>query len=143
MAPPKTNPLKTKAAAISVEQMADLRLKGVGLAEIGKVAGITKQAVSQALKRHGIDAGEIEDFRQARPAILAAKQRLLLDGITTESVKKMSGRDKLVGFGILFDKERLELGQSTMNISNLHSIAERAIRSISIPETDRTPEDAT
>lgn len=114
--------------------MADLRFKGVGLAEIGKVAGISKQAVSQALRRHGIDAGEIESFRKARPAVLAAKQKILLDGITTETVKKMSGRDKLVGFGILYDKERLELGQSTANVSNLHAIAERAIKAVSTRE---------
>lgn len=131
MKPTKTKPAKTKEAAPAIEEIADLRGKGVSLAQIARMRGVSRQAIAQTIKRHGIDAGEIESFRKARPAVLAAKQRLLLDGITTETVKKMSGRDKLVGFGILYDKERLELGQSTMNVANLHSIAERAIKAVS------------
>jgi hypothetical protein len=131
MKPTKTKPVRTKEAAPAIEEIADLRGKGVSLAQIARMRGVSRQAIAQTIKRHGIDAGEIESFRKARPAVLAAKQRLLLDGITTETVKKMSGRDKLVGFGILYDKERLELGESTMNISNLHSIAERAIKAVS------------
>jgi hypothetical protein len=131
MKPTKTKPAKTKEAPPAIEEIADLRGKGVSLAQIARMREVSRQAIAQTIKRHGIDAGEIESFRKARPAVLAAKQRLLLDGITTETVKKMSGRDKLVGFGILYDKERLELGQSTANVSNLHAIAERAIKTVS------------
>jgi hypothetical protein len=131
MEPTKTKPVKTKDATPAIEEIADLRSKGVFLTQTARMRRVSRQAIAQTIKRHGIDAGEIESFRKTRPALLAAKQKILLDGITTETVKKMSGRDKLVGFGILYDKERLELEQSTTNISNLHSIAERAIKAVS------------
>jgi hypothetical protein len=134
--------VKKAKAEIPVEQMADLRLKGVGLAEIGKVAGITKQAVSQALKRSGVDPQEIETFRAGRAGLLALKQKLILAGITPAKVEKMGVKDAAISYGILYDKERLETGQSTSNVANIHSIAQRVIERVSRPEYWADAEDA-
>jgi len=37
--------------------------------------------------------------------------------LTEADIKKMSARDRVLAFGILYDKERLERGQSTENIA--------------------------
>jgi hypothetical protein len=117
---------------MTIEEVVGYRCKGLTLSEIARLRGTSKQAVHQLLQRHGVDVEAAENFRKVRPDLIAAKQRLLLEGITRETVAKMSGRDKAVSFGILYDKERLELGQSTANVANLHSIADRAIRAVAV-----------
>jgi hypothetical protein len=44
-------------------------------------------------------------------------QRRLLNNISQADIKKSGLRDKVVAVGILYDKERLERGQSTENVS--------------------------
>lgn len=80
------------------------------------MAGISKQAVSQALRRSGLDPEEIGRFKKDKSLILHGKQKILLDALTPEVVKGMSGRDKIVSFGIVYDKTRLEDDKSTANI---------------------------
>jgi ferredoxin len=105
-----------KGAGIPIAEMADLKSKGVSLAQIGKMAGVSKQAVSQALKHHGLDPEEIKTFTKDRSLILRGKQKLVLSAITPEKVKTMSVRDAAVAAGILIDKQRLLDGESTANI---------------------------
>ena len=50
----------------------------------------------------------------------------LLSAISDTDIKKASLRDKVIAAGILFDKERLERGQSTSNVSVLFQVAEEA-----------------
>jgi hypothetical protein len=110
-----------KAASIPIEEMVDLKSKGLSLAQIGKMAGISKQAVSQALKRSGLDPEEIKTFKRDKSLIFHGKQKILLNHITPERVKAMSVRDATVSLGIIYDKTRLEDDKSTANVS-FHSI---------------------
>ena len=118
----ETTELKEKKAPLSLNEMVDLRSRGVSLARIGQLAGISKQAVSQALKRSGLDPAEIGQFKKDRSLILHGKQRLVLSAITPEKVKTMSVRDAAVAAGILIDKQRLIDGESTANIYNFTKI---------------------
>lgn len=111
-----------KAASIPIAEMVDLKAKGVSLAQIGKMAGVSKQAVSQALKRSGLDPDEIKTFTKDRSLILRGKQRLVLSAITPEKVKTMSVRDAAVAAGILIDKQRLLDGESTANVVHFTKI---------------------
>jgi hypothetical protein len=101
------------------------REKGLSYAAIGKLMGCAKQSVFELLNRHGVDLGEVESFRKNRGSILAAKQKMLLDRLTDDDIKKMAARDRVLAFGILFDKERLESGKSTANLSGLIQIAQK------------------
>ncbi|HEY3489918.1 MAG TPA: hypothetical protein VGK27_07335 [Candidatus Deferrimicrobiaceae bacterium] len=101
------------------------REKGLSYAEIGKIMGASKQSIHELLVRNGIDLGTVASFRSNRGAILAAKQKMLLDNLTDADIKKMAPRDRVLGFGILFDKERLETGKSTANLSGLMQIAQK------------------
>jgi len=107
----------TKAATISLTEMVDLKAKGLSLAQIGKMAGISKQGVSQRLKASGLDPEAIGQFKKDKSLILHGKQKMLLDSLTPEEIKKMGGRDKVVSFGIIYDKTRLQDDQSTANLA--------------------------
>ena len=112
-----TTQTATKTATISLEEMVNLKGKGLSLAQIGKISGISKQAVSQRLKASGLDPAQIGEFRKDKSLILHHKQKLLLDSLTQEEIRKMSGRDKVVSFGIIYDKTRLEDDKSTVNLA--------------------------
>ncbi len=116
MEPMKVKEEIAKKAPFSLEEMVDLRGKGVSLSQIGRMAGISKQAVSQRLKSSGLAPEEIREFTKDRSLILRGKQKLVLSAITPEKVKTMSVRDAAVAAGILIDKQRLIDGESTANV---------------------------
>ncbi len=118
----------------SLETVVSMRQRGLSLSEIGKVVGVSKQAVSQMLKRSGIDIEAVETFKKGKPLILHAKQKMLLDQITPAEVKKMSGRDLAVSFGILFDKTQLLEGRATANVASL-------MRVLTASDPDEVPEE--
>ena len=43
--------------------------------------------------------------------------------LSDDDIKKASARDKAIVFGTLYDKERLERGQSTVNLASIYSQA--------------------
>jgi hypothetical protein len=59
----------------------------------------------------------LPDFKTARADVLAVHQMRLLEGLTDDSLKEVSPYQKVGMFGILYDKERLERGQSTANVA--------------------------
>jgi len=73
---------------------------------VGKQLGCSKQNISQMLKRSGVDIEQVEAYRRDKNLIFNAKQKILVDALTPKVVSKMSGRDLLVGTGILQDKLR-------------------------------------
>jgi hypothetical protein len=60
---------------------------------------------------------EVEPFKRHRAEILAGKQAEILKSLTNEELKKASVYQRVGMFGILYDKERLERGQSTQNVA--------------------------
>ena len=58
----------------------------------------------------------VDEFRSIRKDVLTASQvELLKNMIDPDKLKKASTRDLALSFGIIYDKERLEAGQSTNN----------------------------
>ena len=89
---------------------------------LGKLVGISKQAVCQMFARHGVDfrTGQVtalEEYKVNRGDILAVKQIECLNAIDHNKLKKASARDLATVYGIMYDKERLERGQSTVNLA--------------------------
>lgn len=101
---------------IPLEDIVDLIAeKGLTFKDAGKVLGISKQAVWDRCKRHGVEQGKLKKYKKARAEILALLGNNLLD-LTTDDIKKMSPYQRIVAGGILYDKERLERGQATSHI---------------------------
>jgi|GEM_PF-3382772 len=128
-------PRGRKRDGITLEEVVPLREKGLSYAQIGKLLGVSKQAVHQLFEKSDFDAGTVERFRKSRGSILAEKQRKLLNSIDDSEIKKMAPRDRILGFGILYDKERLETGRSTENVSSfLHLVMEVEEKALSVSE---------
>jgi hypothetical protein len=90
--------------------------------QIGKLTDTTAANVCMVLQRYGIVHQEIQDYKSNRADILAGLQHRILTSISEDDLKKAPIQVKLMGYGILYDKERLERGQSTHNLSSISLI---------------------
>jgi predicted DNA-binding protein YlxM (UPF0122 family) len=107
---PKNTPIKKILNQISLNP--DITQK-----ELAERCNVSRQAVSQMLIRYGIDDKCLESFKKSRADIFAGIQETVAASFTPEDIKKASFKDRVVAMGILYDKERLERGESTQNIS--------------------------
>ena len=98
----KTKIDKKKALTLKVQN-------GLSYADIGKIQGVTGQAVQQAIG-HMLPVDSTRAYIQGRADILARVQELLLSSLTQDKLNSMSGKDIAVAFGILYDKEKVERG---------------------------------
>ena len=105
---PKNTPLKNIITQLSL---------GATQAQVAKSANVSRAAITQTLKRYGIERNMLESFKQNRADIMAGIQETVAASLTEDDIKKASVRDKTILFGTLYDKERLERGQSTSNQS--------------------------
>jgi len=108
---------KGKKPPVTLEKIIPLRERGFSFGEIGKLLGVTKQRIHQIIRASGFDPGAVAEFKTNKSSLIHHKQKLLLDGVTPEAVEAMCPRDRIVGFGILYDKARLEDGFSTSNVA--------------------------
>jgi len=84
--------------------------------QIGKLQGVSPQAIHQKIK-HLLPTPDTKTYQDSRADILSHLQLELLKQIDPARLKKISVRDAVVSAGILYDKERLERGQSTDIVS--------------------------
>lgn len=104
------------AKNIPLEKIITLYTKGMNMTEIAKVCGCSTAAISIRLKDHTEDLDALIPFKNARADTLAFYQRKLLNSIDKGSIEKCSAYQRVGMFGILYDKERLERGETTQNI---------------------------
>ncbi len=109
----------TANKGIPIEDIITLHDKGLDGVQIAKLLGCDRSNVTrrlaqvEGLKRH----------KKHRGDVLAFKSKMILDAITPESIKAASFSQQCVGYGILYDKERLELDKSTQNHSVKATVA--------------------
>jgi len=104
-----------------IEKILKYRKQGLSLPEIGGILGISKQAVHQRLQPYAEELENLEDYKEHRADILALKGRQILKNIDNDRLEKASAYQLAGMYGILYDKERLERGESTHNIASIHS----------------------
>jgi len=100
-----------------VNKAIELRAKGLTYKDIAIYLGVSKQAVHQRLKGIMPEDVDLQPYKNHRADILAAKQAELLKSLTPKDIKDSSPYQKVGMFGILYDKERLERGESTQNVA--------------------------
>jgi len=100
---------------IPIEAIIDARQKGLTQPQIAKLYDVTPSAISRRLK--DVDIPGLEKFKRNRADIFAHKQRQILDAITPAKMEGAAINTLAVSLGIMYDKERLERGQSTANVS--------------------------
>ena len=94
-----------------------IEVKGMSIQQAADHLECSKQNISNRLKAIGIKPGGIKQFKENRAELLAYYQLQLLQSLTPDEIKKIPPGSRATTFGILYDKERLERGESTQNIA--------------------------
>ncbi len=87
--------------------------------EIAAVAKCSHVNVIETLKRYGIERQPTEDFINHRADVFAGLQHRILKSITDEDIEKSPLGSRVLAVAQIYDKERLERGQSTDNVNVL------------------------
>ena len=109
---------------IDVSRAWSLRIKhGLSYQQIADMLGCSKQGVHQVLRKFSeiIDNPKaVAAYQDARVDLLTvAEERLLRSVVDEEAIQKAGLRDRVIAFGTVYDKRRLEAGQSTQNLGIL------------------------
>ena len=145
---PTNSPKKTRykehrgeARAISKQYGQDLAsvlkmrfVQGHTIDEIRTLTGLSRHMVDQMIEPFKIimdDPDRIRAFKAHEPAMLDGVRMLMLQGmvdqLTDEKRRKKMDLSRLTyGYGILFDKARLERGESTSNVMTLSDLVRAA-----------------
>jgi len=102
-----------------VDVNAALKLKvdnGLSYSQIGAIQGYTKQAIHKAIKPL-LPSPATDYYKVNRADILAGLQVKMLAQVDDARLKKAPVGSLVLAACQLYDKERLERGQSTANIS--------------------------
>ena len=114
--------LTVRKEVIPIEQIINLAEKGNTFADIGKILGCSKQAISERLKKFNYTPARLKAWKKSKADVLALLQSNIVQSIDEDAIKKANLQQKMWAFGVAFDKERLERGQSTANISMFEHI---------------------
>lgn len=108
---------KTTITKAMREKVAELGKTDLTQEDIAGMIGIERSTVSKILKSFKVHKEQVETFKDERADAMAVIQREILSNITVDEIKKAPLQTKMMSYGILYDKERLERGQSTSNES--------------------------
>jgi hypothetical protein len=91
--------------------------KNLSITDTAKLLDTTKSNVSERLSKAGIKPNYLTKYKTHRSDILASYQQIILNSLTSKDLEKAGLSQKMMALGILYDKERLERGQSTENVA--------------------------
>ena len=106
--------------SFDVSKALEMRLNhNLSYAKIGQLNNVSAQAIHHHIKPL-LPTPEVDYYKRHRADILAKVQLKAINTYLTlddEAHKSLIERRGLVDFGISYDKERLERGQSTANLA--------------------------
>lgn len=102
---------------IPIEAILGYRDKNLSKADMARLLGCSPANITQRLRGYESKIVAVDNHKRYRADALTDITRRLLQSITPDEIKKLNMRDKVMCYGILYDKERLERGQSTGNIA--------------------------
>lgn len=85
--------------------------------EIATVCKTDHAHVIRTLQAYGLIKDDVDNYIKNRAVILAGMQYRLLSSITQDDIKKTPVGSRILAACQLYDKERLERGESTANVS--------------------------
>ena len=104
-----------KRQKVNVAAALDLKLNhDLSYAQMAPLLGVTPAAIHKRLK-HLLPDENTKYYQNHRADIFSHAQLQLLSQVDARRLRKIGIRDAVVSTGILYDKERLERGQSTAN----------------------------
>ena len=100
---------------VDIEKALDLKLNhGLSYEQMEPILGVSHGAIHKRIK-HLLPNNDTKYYQDHRADIFSHVQLKLLSQIDAQRLKKVNIRDAVISTGILYDKERLERGQSTAN----------------------------
>ena len=102
----------------------ELRNKKLTYTEIGQIVGCSKQRIHQRLKPFLSSIDSLDSIKANRADTLTVLTNGMVEAylnLTEDEQKELIKRRGMVDYGILYDKERLERGESTHNIASIHT----------------------
>jgi len=102
---------------IPLETMLAMAQEGLKPIEIAERLGVARQTVSIRLRNFAKRITRLEEFKLHKADVMAEIQMEILHSINASDIKKAPLQIKAMTYGIFYDKERLERGQSTSNVS--------------------------
>ncbi len=107
----------TSPKYIPIESIIELRKKSLSTRQIAKILGCDHSNIVRRLNAYKAELQGIEPFKRNRADIFALVQAKIINNITDNDIAKASLLQKATSVAVLYDKERLERGQSTENIA--------------------------
>ena len=112
--PPKIKMLQQQSDIIADAVKNPSKTAGV----IAKKHNVARSTVVDVLAKFGIKNEELQAFRESEPDLIADTRSKILRHLRDEKrLEKANFHQLSVSYGILIDKERLMLGQSTSIVS--------------------------
>ena len=100
-----------------IAKFIDLYLKGLSYREIAAIIGCSEANVNARLQPYLQSITHLDAIKRHRADTLAVVGDTVLSSLSGADIAKASGYQKIGMYGILYDKERLERGQFSINIS--------------------------
>lgn len=131
------------------DKLVELRTAGKSEREIARSIDVSPYAVHYWINALKLPTHEeIQSYKENRADILAGLQARIIKSITEADLSKATAYQKVGMYALLYDKERIERGQSTSNVSILTKIIQVADRqetghdkpAIPSPRPEITPE---
>ena len=120
--------LKPSDRYYPIAKIIELRNNNRTLKEIAAIAGVTKQTIHARLKPYQHSISNIDAIKSQRADLLALVTNNMLEvylSLTPAEQKSLIVKRGMVDYGILYDKMRLETGQSTSNVAYMDLIKAR------------------
>ena len=109
-----------RKSKLDVSKMLALKtVNQLSYSEIAAIDGTTPQNIHSKIKDL-LPTEETKTYQEHRADILSNLQLKLLSNLDDDRLKKASAFQLVGAAGLLYDKERLERGQSTENIAQIH-----------------------
>lgn len=109
-----------RKSKLDVSKMLALKtVNQLSYSEIAAIDGTTPQNIHSKIKDL-LPTEETKTYQEHRADILSNLQLKLLSNLDDDRLKKASAFQLVGAAGLLYDKERLERGQSTENIAQMH-----------------------
>lgn len=108
---------------IPLDEIVSLKLNNPNLSmtQASAILGCSKANLIARLSRANISWGSmaptLDRYKARRADLLAHKGMTVLAALSEDKVTEMTGLQLATAYGILYDKERLERGQSTANVA--------------------------
>lgn len=105
------------------EQIIDLVSQGKSYREVARIVGCTKDTAKRYCDKY---YDRISHNKKAYAKKYSDMSMRLLDAVDAEDVRKASLSQKILGAGLMLDKSRLLLDQSTANVNDTRIVLVRS-----------------